>query len=158
MTIPLTHWQLEFEQPTTDSSVLNSPIQATVSGISPCQILAFAIPQEGVDLPAHVVALSDYTREIEADAHRRNSLRDARQEVNALLYAGQPPTLRNLRLRVGISQTQLAERIGTSQSQVARLEAGRQEPMLDTLDRIADALGIDPGEVIGAARNTRRVA
>ena len=41
----------------------------------------------------------------------------------------------------GLSQSQLAERMGTQQSVIARLEAGGITPTLPTLKRVADALG-----------------
>ena len=43
----------------------------------------------------------------------------------------------------GLTQTELAERMGTTQPVVARLEAGGVTPSLDTLRRAADALGLD---------------
>jgi len=45
------------------------------------------------------------------------------------------------RTRAGLSQEQLAERMGTSQSTIARLESGRTLPSLRTLDRYARATG-----------------
>ena len=45
------------------------------------------------------------------------------------------------RTRAGLSQEQVAERMGTSQSTVARLESGRTLPSLRTLDRYARATG-----------------
>lgn len=44
------------------------------------------------------------------------------------------------RLELGLSQTELAELVGTTQSAIARLEAGGRPPRIDTLLRIADAL------------------
>jgi transcriptional regulator with XRE-family HTH domain len=44
------------------------------------------------------------------------------------------------RRRLGLSQTVVAARMGTSQSAVARLEAGRSDPRLSTLERYAAAL------------------
>lgn len=41
----------------------------------------------------------------------------------------------------GLSQRELAERAGTSQSQIARIESGRHGARVDTLGRIAGALG-----------------
>lgn len=45
------------------------------------------------------------------------------------------------RTRAGLSQEQVAERMGTSQSTVARLESGRALPSLRTLERYARATG-----------------
>ena len=46
-----------------------------------------------------------------------------------------------LRHRAGMSQTEVAARMGTSQSAVARLESGEFDVRLSTLDRYAAALG-----------------
>jgi ribosome-binding protein aMBF1 (putative translation factor) len=45
------------------------------------------------------------------------------------------------RRHLGLSQTEVAARMGTSQSAVARLEAGRRDLRLSTLQRYAEALG-----------------
>jgi predicted transcriptional regulator len=51
--------------------------------------------------------------------------------------------LRALREKKGVSQRELAERVGTTQSAIARLEAGSVSPSLPTLDKIAHALGAE---------------
>ncbi len=45
-----------------------------------------------------------------------------------------------LRKARGLSQGQLAKKIGTTQSNVARMEAGNQNFTTDTLQKIAEAL------------------
>lgn len=45
------------------------------------------------------------------------------------------------RVALGLSQTEVAARMGTSQSAVARLEAGDIDIRLSTLERYAAALG-----------------
>lgn len=45
------------------------------------------------------------------------------------------------RQRLGLSQTEVAARMGTSQSAVARFEARRADARLSTLERYAAALG-----------------
>lgn len=45
------------------------------------------------------------------------------------------------RIRAGLTQAQLAERMGTTQSAVARLEAGRGSPNVATLRRLAAETG-----------------
>lgn len=46
------------------------------------------------------------------------------------------------RVSLGITQKELAERIGTKQSAIARLEKGTSYPNLKTLEKIAGILGL----------------
>ncbi|HEV2161416.1 MAG TPA: helix-turn-helix transcriptional regulator [Stellaceae bacterium] len=45
------------------------------------------------------------------------------------------------RSKAGLTQVQLAKRMGTTQSVVARIESGRNPPNLRTLDKYARAVG-----------------
>lgn len=45
------------------------------------------------------------------------------------------------RAPAGLTQAQLAERMGTSQSAIARLEGGRAKPSVATLEKLAKATG-----------------
>ena len=45
------------------------------------------------------------------------------------------------RTRAGLTQTQLARRMKTSQSYVARIEGGKVRPSTDALERFAQATG-----------------
>jgi predicted transcriptional regulator len=47
------------------------------------------------------------------------------------------------RAEMGLSQRELAELVGTTQSAIARLERGGRPPRIDTLLNIADALECD---------------
>ena len=47
------------------------------------------------------------------------------------------------RVEAGITQREMAERLGVKQSAVARWEAGETMPTLDTLFRVAKALNLD---------------
>jgi ribosome-binding protein aMBF1 (putative translation factor) len=47
------------------------------------------------------------------------------------------------RVEHGITQTELARRLGMKQPAVARLEAGEHNPSFETLARLASALGIE---------------
>jgi transcriptional regulator with XRE-family HTH domain len=51
--------------------------------------------------------------------------------------------VRELRLAAGLSQSELARRVGTRQPNIARLEGGGGMPRLETLERLADALGVE---------------
>ena len=50
--------------------------------------------------------------------------------------------VRDLRETQGISQRELADRMGTTQSVIARLEGGGSRPSLSTLERVAEAVGM----------------
>ena len=47
------------------------------------------------------------------------------------------------RASAGLTQEQLAERMGTTQSVIARLESGRTRPSTQTLERLATATGTE---------------
>jgi HTH-type transcriptional regulator / antitoxin HipB len=49
--------------------------------------------------------------------------------------------VRQLREEHGLSQRELAEKIGSTQPAIARLEGGGVAPSIDTLERVAGALG-----------------
>ena len=46
------------------------------------------------------------------------------------------------RAGLGISQQELARRVGTSHSAISRLESGRHKTSVETLQRVAEALGV----------------
>lgn len=50
-------------------------------------------------------------------------------------------TLREERLRAGLTQSELAERIGTKKTYISRLENGKADVQLSTLFRIFEGLG-----------------
>lgn len=51
--------------------------------------------------------------------------------------------IREARRRAGRTQAELARRLGTSQSVVARWESGRVSPSLETLTRVVRACGLE---------------
>lgn len=53
------------------------------------------------------------------------------------------------RVRLGLSQADVASRMGTSQPAVARLESGRSDTRLSTLARYAQALDTTIGFAVG---------
>jgi transcriptional regulator with XRE-family HTH domain len=55
--------------------------------------------------------------------------------------------VRRLREAKGLSQGALAADAGIYQELISRIENGAANPELDTLDRIADALGVKPREL-----------
>ena len=51
--------------------------------------------------------------------------------------------VRTLRTSLGLTQEELARRMGTQQPVIARLEAGGSPPSLRTLERLAEVLGAE---------------
>jgi transcriptional regulator with XRE-family HTH domain len=61
------------------------------------------------------------------------------------------------RTRAKLSQAELAKKMGTSQSTIARLESGAAKPSLSTLERFAKATGMRMRVVFEPAKaSTRR--
>lgn len=56
-----------------------------------------------------------------------------------------------LRIEAGLTQAELAERMGTTQSAIARMEGGGVRPTLETLERLAHAVGAEL--VVGVGEN-----
>jgi ribosome-binding protein aMBF1 (putative translation factor) len=79
--------------------------------------------------------LKDLHRRWSKDEHYKaayHALDEEFQLARALIEA---------RTRAGLSQTQLARRMKTSQSYVARIEGGKVRPSTDALERFAQATG-----------------
>jgi len=51
--------------------------------------------------------------------------------------------IKEARLRAGLSQAELASRAGTTQSAIARIEAGKSAPSLEHLTKLIRACGFD---------------
>lgn len=56
-------------------------------------------------------------------------------------YADLAKLVVRLRAREGLSQEELARRMGTTKASISRLESGRHRPTMETLRRLAEALG-----------------
>jgi DNA-binding XRE family transcriptional regulator len=56
--------------------------------------------------------------------------------------------LRKLRLAAGLTQAELARRTGIHRPNIARVEAGRHTPSLETLNRLASAIGVPTARVL----------
>lgn len=60
------------------------------------------------------------------------------------------------RIKARLSQAELAERMGTSQSTIARLESGAAKPSLSTLERFAKATGMRVRVSLEPAKQARK--
>ncbi|PVH30151.1 helix-turn-helix domain-containing protein [Pararhodobacter oceanensis] len=62
--------------------------------------------------------------------------------------------IKQLREFRGLSQAELARRLGTTSSTVSRLEAGERRLSQSYISSISQALGVEPAEIIGASANS----
>lgn len=90
--------------------------------------------------------IDEIVNELSADPDFKAALPEARAEVARGLY-GDVRTLASLRLLRGLSQSELAQAVETSQPAIAFYESGKRQPMLDTAKRIADVLQISLDEL-----------
>ena len=79
--------------------------------------------------------------DIAADDARDPEYRAAYEAAQRAFVLGE--AVRKARLARGMTQADLAAATGTSQSAIARLELGGGNPRLETLARVADALGVE---------------
>lgn len=79
--------------------------------------------------------LEEYRRKLELDPEYAA----AEEELGPLLDLADE--VLRLRLQRGWSQSELARRAGTQQSNISRIEAGLGNPTLKFIQRLADALG-----------------
>ena len=61
------------------------------------------------------------------------------------------PNLREARERLGLTQATVAQRSGIHATEISRIEAGKRDPRVSTLIRLASALGVPPGELLVVA-------
>ena len=57
--------------------------------------------------------------------------------------------VRRLRSRKRLSQKALADKVGISVSYVSMLERGQRSPPLETIEKMAKALGVTPSSLLG---------
>lgn len=99
------------------------------------------------------LSIDDYVAELEKDQEWAVELERGRAELAGELVDVAP--LASLRLARGLSQRQLAERVGASQPQIARLEQGKGNPEVATLRRVARELGVRIEQVLLAFESRR---
>jgi transcriptional regulator with XRE-family HTH domain len=58
------------------------------------------------------------------------------------------PQLRNIRERRALSQRELSALSGVSRMTIVRLEAGGEDPFPTTVRKLAQALNVDPAELM----------
>ena len=58
------------------------------------------------------------------------------------------PNLREARERLELTQEQVAERSGVHAGEISRIEAGKRDPQVSTVERLAKAVEMKPGQLL----------
>lgn len=101
-------------------------------------------------VPEGAVELDTLVDRWEQDPRKREALARARQALGEVAYAKKPHSLAGIRMSKGLSQSQLAKLVGTTQPHLSRIEHGGEKIYLDTAKRLAVALGISLDELAAA--------
>jgi transcriptional regulator with XRE-family HTH domain len=56
--------------------------------------------------------------------------------------------LRAARERLGLTQEQVSERSGVQAGEVSRIECGKRDPKVSTLEKLAAAVEVEPGDLL----------
>lgn len=56
--------------------------------------------------------------------------------------------MREARERLGLTQEEVANRSGVHATEVSRMEAGKRDPRVSTLERLAKAVEVTPGQLL----------
>lgn len=56
--------------------------------------------------------------------------------------------MRAARERLGLTQEEVAQRSGVHSTEVSRIEAGKRDPKISTLERLARAVEVKPGRLL----------
>jgi transcriptional regulator with XRE-family HTH domain len=56
--------------------------------------------------------------------------------------------LRTTRRKLGLTQEQVSDRSGVHATEISRIEAGRRDPQVSTVEKLARALELRPGELL----------
>ena len=141
--------------PTTDSGLADTvrqqlpPVPAT-RGLSLVFVEPVAAPPT---VPAGFVDIDTLVAELEQDPAMKAAIADGRAKLAEHVYSGEEPRrLAFYRLRKGWSQKELAQRMRTSQSYIARLETGGIDPQFSTVLRLAEVLDASLSELATAMK------
>jgi ribosome-binding protein aMBF1 (putative translation factor) len=146
--------------PTTKFSKIGEAGQtATLRPTRPVVKLAYAQPPSSAP-HKRLVSIRDFNARSDDDPSRREHMNKARQAIAEYHAVDGGDTLRSLRLKRGLSQTQLAYAIGTKQPAIARMERGTEteRTWLQTCRRLSAVLGVDLNTLDEALRRQESLA
>ncbi|MCG7904703.1 MAG: helix-turn-helix transcriptional regulator [Candidatus Thiodiazotropha weberae] len=141
------------------SAITRTSTSQSISGLgatpeTKSEVIFLDFSPDGLPQPEGFVSIEDHISERERDPERKAALALARREIAAELYPDDH-SISAMRLQKGWSQQHLAEVMGTSQPQVARIESGRLDPQLSTIKKLVGAFNSDIDTICRALENIK---
>lgn len=142
------------ESPSIERLVRQGSINAP-NAISPTGVKVFYLEAKCIfaDLPDDFIDIDEFITAESRDISVASQLIEARKSMGELL-AKTHITLAQLRLSAGLSQSDLAEKLGNSQSGYSMIESGKREPSFRTQEKLVSILGVSRDLLAQAINNT----
>jgi ribosome-binding protein aMBF1 (putative translation factor) len=154
------HARRESWQPTTSSE---SPTTEhnPLSGFAPLpssdgRILSLLQVETTAPVPERYATIEEVVGRAEKDERKKKALGRARQRLAERSYSGAARSIAWLRLKRGMSQSDLAAAMKTSQPHVARIESGSEDVRISTVEKLAAALGVSLIDVFSVLSSKQR--
>lgn len=136
-------------QPTTDSESRPKLVRALPAAETRHERVIWLTVQGDQQIaPSEFLDIGQFVASLEADEENARGIAKGRQRIAKVFYGKKSNPIAYWRLKKGWSQKKLADAAGTSQSYVARIETGRVDPQVSTVNRIALALGVPVEKII----------
>lgn len=138
----MTNFKLVTSEQSATVEVASEVVQCTVFTFD----LAKPLPQ-----PKRGRLLSEFVKEWTKDEEKNAELKSARAWLGEKISEqSSGVTIKSLRLAKGLSQTDLANLMGTKQPHIARIEKGRDSVTLATLSKLSKFLEVDYNTLVAA--------
>lgn len=138
-----------------ESSQTGKTQQSNTASSPALYVVSSTVPDEAVT-PDGSISLENFLGEFADDKELQQVLPAKRRALAEALYSDEPETFTFLRLNSGLSQAELAQRAGTTQSYIARIEKGAADPSTAMIERLTRALGIDDAALTFCAVTNQR--
>lgn len=121
----------------------------------PAQLYVFHVSVIDSDETEHTREFERLGQTLENNPEDAKKLATARAAVAERLYEKGRDTLASLRMRAGLSQRQLADKLQKAQPHISRFEAGTHEPLLNLANDYAQVLGVTLEKFFEAWKRTQ---
>lgn len=116
--------------------------QETATALDPLLVICVDVDLSSREVPDGFVGLRELRTKRAQNPRRQAAVERARQRLAGYVSGGSE-TLKSFRLSHGLSQQEFAERLGTTQPYVSRIEKSPSNAGVDFMRRLCQVFGID---------------